>query len=97
MGNCCRRREDSSQEQGWADYRDSADFIPPSTARERRERPGTTSMSDEQLQEMTEDSTRPRKAAHAAAELQRRGLCQTLDARGLLPSQRSGLRNALNE
>ena len=75
MGNCCRRRvEPSDGEPYWASYRDDGDFIPPSTARERRQNHGTTSMSEEVLQEMAADISRPRRAAHAAGELQGRGV-----------------------
>ena len=75
MGNrCCRRRVESTEEPFWASYRDDGEFIPPSTARERRQNHGTTSMSEEVLQEMAADTGRPRRAAHAATELQARGI-----------------------
>ena len=37
-----------------------------------KEQPGTTSLSDEVLQELAADESLPRRAAHAARELERR-------------------------
>ena len=60
--------------QPWKAYADrDHEFVPPSTARERRRRGVTTrSLPEKDLQEMAEDSGWPRRAEHAARELARR-------------------------
>ena len=66
---CCKRRV---AEIGHEDLAD--DFIKPSTAWERRQRGiSTTSMDSDKLVAMAADESRPTRAAHAAAELRRRG------------------------
>ena len=66
---CCKRRV---AEIGHEDLAD--EFIKPSTAWERRQRGiSTTSMDSEKLVAMAGDESRPTRAAHAAAELRRRG------------------------
>ena len=50
-----------------------SELIPPSTAWERRQLGVTTVSMDEKLVALDDDTSRPTRAAHAAAELRRRG------------------------
>ena len=66
---CCKRRLAGVGH----DVPDS-EFIPPSTAWERRQRGvATTSMDSEKLVALADDMSRPTRADHATAELRRRG------------------------
>ena len=60
--------------QPWKAYDDrDHNFVPPSTARQRRQRGvTTTSLSEEYLLAMAQDESRPRRAEHATRELARR-------------------------
>ena len=61
-------------ERMWRNYSDrEEEFVPPSTARQRRQRGiTTTSLTEEELETMANDTSRPRRAEHCAAELARR-------------------------
>ena len=70
---CCRRRTCEEGQPSWHEYSDRTDeFVIPSTAWQRRNRPGTRSMTSGELQEYASDEAHPRRQAAAAKELSRR-------------------------
>ena len=73
---CCRRRELAALERTaaeWTAYSDREHmYVPPSSAADRRHRPSTTSMTDEELMRYVQDEYRPRAAEAASRELERR-------------------------
>ena len=75
LGRCCRVRQVPQRGAAGGERPEEVDeFLPPSTAAERRRRGvATTSLDVDTLKQYARDETRPRRAEHAAAELLRRG------------------------
>ena len=64
----------------WQEYIDrDEEFLPPSSSAERRRRGvATTSLTNEEIIEMSKDLSRPRRAEHATQELERRAACDKI-------------------